>query len=212
MKLTIDDLLRKVSAPRKQDVLFRVDPSDGPGNVWLNNPGIGFLYSKGYQDAAKALTDEVLASATSDKVCAIFPILFLYRHHIELLLKRLTVTGGLILNKEFSETEQNTLSGSHRLDSVWKIARSVLEAARDELGWSEPTMEDMDGIQSYIEQLTKFDRDGQGSRYARSKDGVPSLSGSKQINIRVFSEQMNRLGDFLEYLDTGFDGAAGFQA
>ena len=207
---TIEDSLLKICAPRKEDVLFRADANDRSKNVWLNYTGSGFLYSQGYRDAAKVLSEEVLASATVDKACSIFPILFLYRHHIELVLKRLTSTGAFILGKELTKAESEKLL-QHRLDLIWGIGRPILEAARDELGWPEPTNEDMDGIQAYIEQLTQFDPDGQGSRYAVSREGDRSLAYSKQINIRVFTEQMNRLGDFLERLDTGFSGAASFK-
>jgi hypothetical protein len=197
-----NDLLLGSPPPRKEDILFRDDPNDVRANASLHFPGSEFLYDKGYRTAAGLLTKHVIETNT-DKNILVFPILYLYRHHIELVLKRLTVMGAYLVDKELSKAETDQLS-KHRLDLLWNNFRPILEAVCKEVGWKPPAKEDIEGVDSYIRQMTAVDLDGQGARYVVSKKGEPSMLHLTTINIRVFADGMERLGDFLEGLDAGF--------
>jgi hypothetical protein len=157
------------------------------------------LYAKGYRTAARLLTKHVIETGT-DKNVLVFPILYLYRHHIELVLKHLTVTGAYLVGKELSTGQLLT----HQLNPLWDSFRPILEAVRKGAGWKTPTEEDIEGIHSYIRQMTDVDREGQGSRYTVSTKGEPSMPNLTGINIRVFADGMERLGYLLEGLDAGF--------
>src|ERR1039458_8918620 len=100
-EMSVHDLLTGPPPPRKEDILFRADPSDVGANASLHFPGSEFLYAKGYRTAARLLTKHVIETGT-DKNVLVFPILYLYRHHIELVLKHLTVTGAYLVGKELS--------------------------------------------------------------------------------------------------------------
>ena len=182
--------------------MFRADPNDVGANASLHFPGSEFLYAKGYRTAAKLLARQVIETGI-DKNVLVFPILNLYRHHIELILKHLTVVGAYLVDKELSRGETGQLS-RHRLDLLWNNFRPILEGVCKKVGWKPPTKEDIEGIHSYIQQMTDADPEGQGSRYAVSKKGKPSMPKLTDVNIRVFADGMERLGDFLEGLDAGF--------
>src|SRR5262249_58382908 len=63
---------------------------------------------------------------------------------------------------------------------------------------------DMEGIDSYIQQLSKLDPDSFSFRYTYSKEGKPLLPDAlAMINLRHFAEMMERLADYLD----GFDAA-----
>jgi hypothetical protein len=201
-EMSAHDLLLGSPPPSKEDVLFRADPNDVRANASLHFPGAGFLYAKGYRTAARLLTKHVIETGT-DKNILVFPILYLYRHHIELVLKHLTVIGAYLVDKELSKSETDQLS-KHRLDLLWTNFRPILDAVCKEVGWKPPAKEDIEGVDSYIRQMTDVDLDGQGSRYVVSKKGEPSMPHLRNINIRVFADGVERLGDFLEGLDAGF--------
>jgi hypothetical protein len=210
IKLTKEqrELLLGLPPPRKKDILFRSDPDDIGANASLNFPDSEFLYSKGYRTAAKLLSKQVFESAGTDKNVLVFPILYLYRHYIELLLKRLTEVGAFLADKELSKDETISL-GRHRLDVLWDNLLPILEAVCD--GSDTLTRDDIEGVHSYVRQMTCVDPEGQGSRYAASKKGEPSMPHLTHTNIRVFADAMERLGDFLERLDSGFVAMQGIK-
>jgi hypothetical protein len=83
--------------------------------------------------------------------------------------------------------------------------------------------DDLEGIDSYILQLHKHDRDGQRFRYATTKPKghkskrLPSLPPDlKHINIRDFAIALEKLADYLDALDMWFgdlvDAKIEFQA
>ena len=50
----------------------------------------------------------------------IYPIVYLYRHHIELALKSLISLSGSLLDRLLGETDQKTI-GRHDLADLWKL-------------------------------------------------------------------------------------------
>lgn len=72
--------------PRKGDKLFRGDLRDWKNNACLRN-GNEYAYREGYRRGAQILVRAV-EETQSDQDFLVYPIVFLYRHHIELALKR----------------------------------------------------------------------------------------------------------------------------
>jgi hypothetical protein len=196
--------LISLSPPRKEDILFRADTSDAMANACLNYTwSPESFYTEGYRVAARSLANQVLETCR-DQDILVFPIVYLYRHHLELILKRLIVLGSSILERKLSEVEIRHLE-KHRLDLLWNNFRPVLDAVCKEVGWKTPSQEDVEGVNSYIRQLTEVDPESQSFRYALSKKGVPSVPHLKHINIRVLAEGMERLAYFLEGIEAGLD-------
>ena len=85
--------------PRKSDVLF------GSGTDWQANAcvnGIDDLaaYQNGYRRAALHLA-EYVCDAGRGQDFLVYPIVYLYRHHIELTLKSIISTCGVIVRNSF---------------------------------------------------------------------------------------------------------------
>lgn len=72
--------------PLKGDKLFRGDLRDWKNNACLRN-GDEYAYREGYRRGAQILVRAV-EETQSDQDFLVYPIVFLYRHHIELALKR----------------------------------------------------------------------------------------------------------------------------
>jgi hypothetical protein len=185
--------------PRKEDSLFRADKELWEANAQLHGPGdSGYAYARGYRIGAQALAQQVLQEEWFLDFL-VFPIAYLYRHHVELMLKQLTLTAAFLVNQPLSAAEKKEVTSRHHLQKLWEIFRPRLKAAY------ELPAQDLEGIDSYIRQLDQVDPDGQSFRYAISTKGDPSLAGLRHVNIIAFAEAMERLCNYLEGLDSHFD-------
>jgi len=134
----------------------------------------------------------------------VYPIIFLYRHHIELALKRMILRAPYLIERDLTEAEKQHL-GKHRLDLLWQDLKPML-ATICEAADREMDSEDIEGIEDYIGQLMKLDPDSYSFRYAQSKKGAPSLPDDlMHINVRHFAGMMDRLGRYLSGIEAATD-------
>lgn len=130
-------------------------------------------------------------------------IVFLYRHYIELLLKEIIRSAPYLIDRELTVAEKKHLEG-HRLDLLWNDFKPLSVAITKVAGWSELPIEDIEGINDYICQISEIDPHLCSLRYAYSKKGAPSLpKGLTHINLRHFGELMDRLARYLWGIDVG---------
>jgi hypothetical protein len=205
--------------PRKDDKLF------GPAEDWQLNACVNYshraewLYSDGYRTAARSLAEEVCESGR-EQDSLVYPIVYLYRHHSELVLKGITVIASALLDRQLTEAEVDAL-GRHGLKELWTNLRPLLNPVCELVGNAMFPAEDLDGIESYIQQIHEHDPDGQRFRYATvklrekkkakrlkkvSQASAPSLRPDlKLINIRVFAEAMEMLANYLECIEEWFN-------
>lgn len=188
--------------PRKSDVLF------GPRTDWQASARVasGFddiIYQDGYRHAALHLV-EYVCDKGSQQDFLVYPIIYLYRHHIELALKSIVRTAYLLLDQELTGKSSDALT-RHDLSKLWALARPLLNPVCEMAGQSAFPLDDLEGINSYIRQLHEHDGDGLCFRYPTTKKGAPSLrSGLTKINIRDFSSALEKLADYLEGTDNWF--------
>ena len=130
----------------------------------------------------------------------VYPIIFLYRHHVELMLKRIIRQVPSLIDGRLSEKQREHLE-KHRLDLLWEDLRGMLPALCKAAGWDEPDVQ-VAGIDNYVRQLSELDADSFSFRYSHSKKGKPSLPKNlKNINLRHFGDLMKRLADYLYGMD-----------
>jgi hypothetical protein len=127
----------------------------------------------------------------------VYPIVYLYRHHIELVLKNTIYTASKLLNQEIGKLD------GHKLLKLWGTLRPILDAVSDTS--QEFPAEHLEGIDSYIRQLEEHDPDGTRFRYAKTTKKQPSLKQNLNlINIRIFAEMLETLADYLGGIDDWF--------
>jgi hypothetical protein len=153
----IDDDLEAHLPPRKGDVLFRGDLPDGMNNACLNMGGEGdsIVYTEGYRRGALRLVEYVVENQREQDFL-VYPIIFLYRHHIELALKRIILRSPYLIERPLTEKEENHLK-RHRLALLWQDLKSILSALCEVMGGEKLDTVDIEGIDSYIRQLSKLD-------------------------------------------------------
>ena len=185
--------------PRKGDKLFRGDLRDWKNNACLNN-GDEYAYREGYRRGAQTLV-RVAEETQCDQDFLVYPIIFLYRHHIELVLKRIIKQTPYLVERPLSQLENDHLK-MHRLDLLWRDFKPMAAAISKAAGWNELVQEDVEGIDDYIRQIFEVDPSSYSLRYAHSKKGDPSLPKElTHINLRHFGELMERLATYLYGLE-----------
>lgn len=165
---------------------------------WQNNARVNWkrdqieLFAIGYKEAADILVNEVFKSR-----CAldflIYPIVFLYRHYIELRLKEIIQEGRKII------AEPGNFPMHHRLLELWQNAKPILENVFE----NETDIPDYKFIENIITEFSKFDPESFLFRYPIDKQGNNTLSGLTHINVRHLAEIMAKLGKELDNVSTG---------
>lgn len=190
--------------PRKEDVLFRGDLTDWSNNACLNvrHDGDQIAYTEGYRRGAARLVEYVVENQHSQDYM-VYPIVFLYRHHVELVLKRIIPRAAYLLERALTSKEEKHLE-QHGLDLLWKDLEPMLGDIADLAGWRRIDTADVDGITDYIRQLTEVDSNSFSFRYTHSKKGTRTLPKDlRRINLRHFAAMMERLASYLDGIDMG---------
>jgi hypothetical protein len=186
-------------------VLFRSDLPDSKNDARVNVMGghSQYVYPDGYLLGARYLVERI--ATPRDKNVLVYPIIFLYRHHIELVLKRLISRAPYLINRSLTDSEKKHLA-THRLDYLWGDLKPMLSAIWEAAGWQKLDAQDIGGVDAYVSQLVEVDLKSFSFRYAQSKEGESSLpSDLKHINMRHFAEMMDRLANYLDDIDTATD-------
>ena len=167
------------------------------------------IYADGFKRAAKLLIFTVQSTYEINTV--VFPILFLCRHHIELMLKEI-IGYGLYLSEEFRPPP-----GGHDLQKLWKEAKAYI---RKEI--SDVSTDELENIEHLILEIHALDPTSEGSRYPVIKKRThggrnASFSwDSPHINLDELDDKMNTIGDFLHkvanFLSVAQDLDAEFRA
>jgi hypothetical protein len=194
--------------PRKSDVLFG-SGTDWQANACVNSIDAAMAYQDGYRSAALRLA-EYVCEAGQGQDFLVYPIVYLYRHHIELALKSIINAAAFVIDHTLTEKDLDIL-GRHDLAKLWSLARPMLNPACGLGGSPALPEDDLDGIDSYIDQLYQHDPDGQRFRYSTTKvkgqkaRKLSSLPANlRYINIRNFAVGMEKLSDYLDALDLWF--------
>ena len=191
----------KWSPPRAGEKIFRGDLPDWKNNACLRQ-GDDYAYREGYLRGAQVLVQRV-DERGHDQDFLVYPIVFLYRHHVELMLKSIIRRAPYLIERELSPAERKHLD-EHRLDRLWEDFKPISSAISKVAGWDDLPTADLEGIEDYIRQISEMDPSSYSLRYARSKKGHPTLPESlTHINLRHFGGVMDRLANYLSGIDSG---------
>ncbi len=180
--------------PQKGDKLFVT------GDDWQNNALLHFvpdsrgLYIAGYKYAGDRLAQSLIEDR-SHQDALILPIVFLYRHYIELCLKYITSEGKALLDE--GENEKAQKKETHSLRKLWQECKTILDAIGIEHGMyaEKDIVESVDAI--IIELADKDDR-SDGFRYPFDLKSNVTLHGLEVINVRNLKEIMARVALFFD--------------
>lgn len=195
---SMEEIMR---SPRRGDALI---PSPAALERYQGLPADA--YAHGYRIAAEVLSEHA-RKGPGEETFLFYPIIFLYRHHVELMLKNLIVT--------FNEPGLRSITGSqelgaehlgnlrtHSLQALWDRLRPMVCALGDRVIRSEI----IEGISFYIQQLNEIDPQSVNFRYATKAAETKGILGKAQkdgsVGLQEFAEGMDRLAGILGGIDT----------
>jgi len=188
--------------PRKGDVLIRPGDEFPLANACLNFGFSEYAYRQGYWRAAKLLAEHV-CNMGRDQDLLVYPLVHNYRHHVELTLKHLLALGSYLSNREITPQIRGLLWRSHSLTQLWGALKPILFEVGAAVGWK-PEKADIEGVESYVQQLSAADGGSYSFRYATDTNGNPSLPRMTHLNIYVFASHMEQLAEYLDTIAFGF--------
>ena len=153
-------------------------------------------YLVGFQRAADMIMDAVkIDDGNPDDL--FFPVAYLYRHHLELMLKELVRLGVRLGSLESCQD----ILGGHNLHRLWNEAKHLI----NEL-WPDSPDEDLKTVEQVILQLHKLGSTGQAFRYARDKNRSPYLTNCPQrVDLNNLKLVVDGVSRFLDAASTGID-------
>lgn len=202
----LDDLLDSIDGvllPVSGDKLFK--SGSWVDSAQLNHRLYGdkwSVYATGYKDAADMLVDQ--AAGTGRHLdFLVYPIVFLYRQHIELMVKNLIRSLWLLLEKNPSDKQAGLVG--HHLGTFWAILRPLLE----EHAPGQSTVA-LDQTGSLIDELCAVDPESMGFRYPHGipdKTGVrlPTLNGLTEVDLRNLKAVMGKIAALLGACEMSID-------
>jgi hypothetical protein len=146
------------------------------------------LMGKAYFNAAKVLVRKWSRSTALTDFDA-YPIIFLYRHALELLIKSVVVAGRTRLAIRDGGIEK-ALRG-HSLTKLWPIATSIF----DRMGWAKNTSEgaSLHKKGKMVQELDSVDPLSMSFRYPRDKGGSDLLPRHFTFNVPQSAKLINSL-------------------
>lgn len=166
--------------------------SDGSRDLaaWVSGGGDFYYLVEGYRTAAEVLVAYVSEGRHQDRL--VYPIVFLWRHHLELRLKEC-----VRLVYELRETGRD-FPRTHRLVDLWSIVRSEIEK-------DSGSHDDCTNAEAIIRHLDAADPLSMAFRYPVDRDGAPMLVGiPRVVSIDVVHESLVGVANFLAAVSTEF--------
>jgi len=118
-----------------------------------------YFYVNGYKDAADFLAAHVATEGNPRKLG--YPILFLYRHHLELAIKKLIRDCYTLLGHD------QAIPAIHAIDKLWQLCCSLLQ----EISPGIPKNEEIQQTTRLVTDLCKVDPKSEAFRYPEDKSG-----------------------------------------
>lgn len=143
------------------------------------------LLAEGYKTAADVLVMHIMKNS-SDRNTLVYPIVYLYRHHVELRLKEIIREGNRLLDNPRDDPHH------HELQKLWPIVKKIIKKI-----WPDGDSSLFKFIDPLIREFSKVDPHSISFRFSETKDGRDPLANMSHLSINGFAEKMGRISDFL---------------
>ncbi len=144
------------------------------------------IYTDAYKNAADILVDYTKEDKTSINFL-VFPIIFLYRHYIELALKELIYTAS----KYLDDTQHSF--NSHNLLNLWKTTKKLISELVKIIDDFDIPEDEIIAVENQIKQFDSLDKCSMTFRYPVDKNGNVFKNLSDYINIENVRQIMDGL-------------------
>ncbi len=138
----------------------------------------------GFKRAADILADHILEFCSGGDL-VIYPIVYLYRHYLELKLKDIITRGNYLVDEPIK------LKSGHSLNDLWNDCRTILQ----QIGIPTDTPE-VKPFEACIKQLDRVDYQSSAFRYPITRSGKPTLPTLNSVdphNLKIVIGRMSFL-------------------
>jgi hypothetical protein len=142
----------------------------------------------GIAEGFKRIADLAVAHVEQtghDQDFLVFPILFSYRHFLEVMLKQLIRDARRLLD------EDGAVPGTHNLDALWDMAEPLLRRLQD-------SPDTYRSVRSSLARFNELDPRSDSFRYPVDKTGAAHLPGLYSIDLGQVRAVVERLAGFLD--------------
>ena len=146
----------------------------------------------GYVRAGDALVDAAERQSV-DRHFLVYPILFNYRHGLELAIKWIIEQYGAYVEVHLDANDRN-----HDLWNLWKLCKQVLI----EIGGERIGSEGLAAVEQIVKDFHDIDKSGVAFRYSRNKDGATIQLPKTPVDLLHIQQVMEGVDNFF----TGADG------
>ena len=147
--------------------------------------------TEGYKLAADLLVEQAEAESWRRRKL-VYPIVFCYRHYLELTLKAML--------EEYGSMGDVTSNWSHhKIEDLWRNFQTLLQS----LGGEDTEEDGTEAVEQCIAEFAKIDPFSETFRYPTTRKGQPFDVGCERIDLL-------RLRDTMQKIENYFIGADGF--
>ncbi|MDL1962546.1 MAG: hypothetical protein LWX01_12810 [Deltaproteobacteria bacterium] len=173
---------------------------------WQDTPEEEFtLYAEAYHQVAKEAVAEFQkyqhpgnCKLPIDDFRA-YPIVFLYRHSLELYMKAVILVGTPMLEiKNIAKINRDKLLNTHSLDSLRQQIEKVFSAFEWDWDLGTPNFKTLQDFRTVISELHEIDIGSYVFRYPLTTEGDPSLPLRFEFNLLEFCMTLDSLFPALE--------------
>lgn len=169
---------------------------------WSKNVNMDFIsYIKGYKYAAEATYGKFKSCNGSieiqDSIC--YPLIFLYRHIVELYLKYAYIE---LKKRENSEIQKFFAKGEHGLLTIWQLIKDDIIELSNRIDFKI----NIEAIEHYITVIEQEDKCSFNYRYPITKKAEIIHKESKYLDVTNLHDKMNSLFDYFDCLISNLSG------
>lgn len=169
---------------------------------FTRNPRYDFgIFAEGYRFAANLVAKELLESARFSDYQA-YPVVFLYRHALELHLKNVIYKVATLLSFQRIKDLDHKLYNSHDLCILSNKACDVITKAFPD---EQELHEIMEKVVCVARDFSEIDPISYSYRYPINKDGEHSTKQNQIVNLWSLATHMDELLSMLDVIDFGIN-------
>lgn len=134
------------------------------------------------------------------------PIIFMYRHYCELIIKYLYIkyvhkVKSFASKDDYENDIKDFLNKGHRVIDLWDCTSPIVSELKSRVKSVVP----IEALDSYFKQVSTFDYDSMKMRYPIDKDLSAMINGHVKIDIFNLNAKMMGLAEAIEVLDGEID-------
>jgi hypothetical protein len=149
--------------------------------------------TEGYKVAADLLVQHTETQAWRRRKL-VYPIVFCYRHFLELTLKGILEEYGAMGNVSPNWTH-------HRLEDLWRDFRALLR----NLDSDNPEEQGTDAVEQCIAEFAKIDPVSETFRYPKGRKGQPFDAGFETVDLLQLRDTMQAIENYFMGTDAFLD-------